>query len=173
MPEPYTFDSTVFLQPGEIVTTETPVSVKTVLGSCVAITMRSARAGFAAMAHCLLPSAGIHAPLPACEASRYVDSTIDLMLRVFARRGITQQDLEIKLFGGADRMSMGGYGVGRRNVETAVKTLAGYGIIAAASVTGGRRGLVVQFDTASGEVLVRRLPLTPHFDQPRGGRENS
>src|SRR5690349_21731185 len=126
----------VFLHPGEIVTTTGPVWVKTVLGSCLAITMRSPGVPFAAMAHCLLPSSG-WSPMPDGEATRYVDSTIDLMLRLFSERGIALHDIEIKLFGGADRMC--GYEVGRRNIESAVKTLAHHGIGPAVNVTGGSR----------------------------------
>lgn len=85
MPELGTPDAMIFLYPGEIVTTADPVSVKTILGSCVAITMRSPRAGFAAMAHCLLPSSG-WSRIPDHEATRYVDATIDMLLRFFSER---------------------------------------------------------------------------------------
>jgi chemotaxis protein CheD len=153
----------VFLQPAGIVVANQPALIRTVLGSCVAITMRSPRLGLAAVAHCLLPHAGAPAAtLAPAEALRYVDSTVDLMLMAFARCGVTPREIEVKLFGGADNMNAAdpgrGYQVGKRNVETALAALGERGIVPAARGVGGRSGRVIDFDTASGEVLVRRLP---------------
>ena len=152
----------LFLQPGELIRTVGPARVRTVLGSCVAITVRVPRLRRAAIAHCLLPEAGVPAEtLPDKELLRYVDTTLERMLREFADRGAGPQDLEVKLFGGADRIG-GGIGgrfrVGTRNIETALKILEGRGISVAASGVGGRRGRVIEFDTESGEVVVRILP---------------
>ena len=159
----------VFLQPGELFTGRAPAVVKTVLGSCVAITIRDRRLGLAAMAHCLLPEAG--APVSALtrtEALRFVDSTVELMLAAFLNNGARFGDLEIKLFGGADGLSADrtqSNGVGSRNVEMALSALASHGLDPAASGVGGKRGRVIEFHTQTGEVHVRRLP------QPgRGGR---
>ena len=93
-----------FLHPGEIFTADEPARVKTVVGSCVAIVLRAPRLGLAAMAHCVLPEAGRPAgELAPGIAWRYVDSTIELLLEVFADRGARRGDLEVKLFGGAAR----------------------------------------------------------------------
>ena len=155
----------VFLKPGELFTGQSPARVKTVLGSCVAITVRDRRLGLAAMAHCLLPEAGAPADeLPRQEALRFVDTTIDLLLNAFRRQGARAGDLEIKLFGGADGLSLdpqSGAGVGSRNVDAAHALLAARGFTPAAAVVGGRRGRVIEFDTESGEVRVRVLPQTP------------
>jgi chemotaxis protein CheD len=155
----------VFLQPGELFTSEKPARVKTILGSCIAITIRDRRLGLAAMAHCLLPEAGTPArAIPRREALRFVDTTIELMLRFLTQRGADCQDLEVKLFGGADALSRtrdrSAFAVGRRNVETALAVLATYGLKAAASGVGGRRGRVIEFDTRTGDVLVKQLPRT-------------
>src|ERR1035438_134319 len=93
------------LLPGEMVFTETPLSVKTVLGSCVAITMRDPHRGLAAVVHCLLPLAGERtACLPRKEAVKYVDSATAILLDDFARYGVKAEELEVKLFGGADNL---------------------------------------------------------------------
>ena len=127
MPSPAAIDSTVFLHPGQLFTTQSPVSVKTILGSCLAVTMRAPRLGLAAMAHCLLPSAGVSSSaLSEAEALRYVDSAIEFMLRSFAARGVAREELEIKLFGGAGRSGLAWYHVGQRNVATAERVLATY-----------------------------------------------
>ncbi len=150
--------SPLFLGPAELVVTSGPCRVKTVLGSCVAITMRAARLGVASMAHCLLPDAGAPVEtLPRSEALRYVNSTIVLMLREFAVRRVQSADLEIQVFGGSDAFRSP-YRVGRRNVDTALKTLATLGMRPLFSSVGGRHGRVVEFDTATGEASVKKLP---------------
>lgn len=156
----------VFLQPGDLFTGDRPTRVKTVLGSCVAITIRDRRLGFAAMTHCLLPEAGAPADaLPPTLALRFVDTAIDRMLAEFASRGARLGDLEVKLFGGADGLSanVGSdcHRVGKRNVDAALAGLAARGINPTAAGVGGRNGRVIEFDTASGEVLVRQLPRPP------------
>lgn len=169
MPETATVSERIFLQPGELVLANGPARVRTVLGSCVAITMRAPRTGLAAVAHCLLPSASREsAPLGRSVALRYVDATIDLMLAAFASRGVSAAELEVKLFGGSDNppagCSSGGYRVGGRNIEMALRVLSERGIRPLAAGVGGRAGRVIDFDSASGEVLVQRLP-------PSGGPE--
>ncbi len=148
----------VFLQPGEIFTTSAATRVKTVLGSCVAITMRAPRLGLSSIAHCLLPEAGTPLDrIASNEAPRYVDSAIHHMLQTFARSGADVQELEIKLFGGADAFCTE-YSVGKRNVDAARAALASRGLAAAASVVGGAQGRVLRFDTGTGDVLLKTLP---------------
>ena len=160
--------ATVFLQPGGLFTGKAPTRVKTVLGSCVAITMREPNRGLAAMAHCLLPCAGVPAgELSRQEALRFVDTTIELMLKAFVRCGARPGNLEVKLFGGADGLSTRGssMSVGARNVEVALAILASHGLSPAATVVGGRTGRVIEFDTASGEVRMRHLPSMPRGEE--------
>ena len=148
----------LLLHPGELFTTNAATRVKTVLGSCVAITMRAPRLGLSSIVHCQLPEAGAPLDLVArADAPRYVDAAIDLMLRSFARRGAVLAELEIKLFGGADSFRSE-FGVGRRNIDTARSALASRGLAVAASVVGGEQGRVLQFDTVTGDVLLKTLP---------------
>ncbi len=152
-----------FLKPGELFTSEGPARIKTVLGSCLGITIRAPRLGFAAIAHCLLPHAG--ASLGAIthdEALRYVDTTLEIILAEFAARGAALEDMEVKLFGGSDGLAwsgaVSGYRVGSRNVEAAKTILAAHALRVAARDVGGSRGRVIEFDTETGDVLVKTLP---------------
>ncbi len=160
-----------FLQPGELFTAQGPARVKTVVGSCLAIMVRVPRLGLTAIAHCILPRAG--ARLDAIsreEALRYVDTTMDLILRSFARRGVATADLEIKLFGGADGLGLpdsgGAYRVGARNIESVQALLAARGLTVAASGLGGRRGRAIEFDTGTGDVFIRKLPAPAAWERP-------
>ncbi len=149
----------LFLQPAELVVTETSLRVRTVLGSCLAIVMRSPRLGVTAMAHCLLPNGGA---AERGESLKYVDTTIEAMLLAFARRGAAATELEVKLFGGADGLqdSSGGspYRVGGRNVAAALDVFAALGITPASSDLGGVCARLIELDTRTGDVFVKRLP---------------
>ena len=154
----------VFLQPGEMVVLTRPGRVKTVLGSCVAITMREPRTGVSSVVHCLLPNAGTPFGLvPVSERCRYVDSAIARMLEALARRGIQPADLEVKLFGGSDTLDASpgiqAFHVGSRNITAALDALSSRGLAPVSKGTGGRRGRLIEFDTATGDVLVKRLPV--------------
>lgn len=152
----------VFLQPGELFLSGQPRRVKTVLGSCVAVTIRARNNGLACMVHCQLPNAADpFQDLPPGETCRYVDSAIPRMLGCLARHGASPADLEVKLFGGADSLRKtqagAGFQVGQRNVAAAVEALAAYGLSPVSSEVGGSIGRLIEFDTASGVVLVKRL----------------
>ena len=170
--------TTAFLQPGELLVARKPVRVKTVLGSCVAITMRDRRLNMAAIAHCLLPQAGTPVDgLSRREALRFVDTTIELMLRGFAGRGVAPCELEIKLFGGAEgcgsQSADSPYGVGRRNVAAARAALTTRGMEISRSDVGGKKGRVIEFDTRTGEVIVQRLarPAARVREESEGGAD--
>jgi len=161
-------DATVFLRPGELWTTDIPTRVKTVLGSCVAITMRAPRLGLASITHCLLPSAGGRPEtLSRSEALKYVDATIGILIDTFASHGAAVSELEVKLIGGADNLQPSGapsfYSVGGRNVQMALDGLAQRGITPVASIVGGRSGRVMVFDTATGDVFVKVLSRVPRL----------
>ncbi len=152
----------VFLQPAELFLGDAPTRVRTILGSCLAVVFRVPRLGVAAMSHCLLPTAGSPAfTLPREEAQRYVDSTIAILLQDFARRGARLDELEVKIFGGADQFDMGGstngYQVGKKNVEAAHLLLAANGLHALAQCVGGRRGRLIEFHSNTGDVFVKHL----------------
>jgi len=156
--------SFVFLKPGEWILAAGPTRVKTILGSCVAITVRSARLGLAAVTHCLLPTAGeAGESLDDETAPRYVDSALSIVFDTFAQRGALPMELEVKLVGGADGLTLdlwrSRYSVGARNVRTALREIASRGITPAASVVGGRSGRVLVFDTATGDLFVKRLSI--------------
>ena len=164
-------EQTVFLQPAELFTATRPARVKTVVGSCLAITMRAGRLGLAAMAHSVLPRAGLPArQLPPRTALRYVDTTIELMLSLFRGYGATLVDIEIKIFGGADGLSRAladsGLAVGNRNIQSAETALHAHSLTAAVSGVGGTRGRVIEFDTLTGDVFVKPLPTS--FSKTRG-----
>jgi len=92
------------LQPGELHLTRKPAILYTILGSCVGVTFWSRRLGAGALCHGVLPrcpTAWIVGS-DVAEGSRYVDFSIRYLARQFDRLGASREELEIKLFGGAD-----------------------------------------------------------------------
>jgi chemotaxis protein CheD len=159
-------DIKVFLRPGELWIDNVPTLVKTILGSCLAITVRAPRLGLASVTHCLLPSAGGEPErLSRAESLKYVDATMGILFDTFASRGAALRELEVKLIGGADNILATGspnhYAVGDRNVKMALEGLAQRGITPAAAIVGGRSGRVMVFDTGTGDVFIKRLSPTP------------
>lgn len=143
----------VYLKPGELHFATGPTVVSTVLGSCVSVTMFDRLSGAAAICHALLPEG------PRTDAFRYVDTSILHMLETFSAHGIHRRRLEVKIFGGADMIGVGGsrMGVGRRNVEIATQVLAASGLDVSTCDVGGIRGRKLFFVTHTGDVFLKRL----------------
>lgn len=146
----------IYLKPGEVVVVRKPALVSTVLGSCVAVTMFSPDYGFGAICHAMLPdSAG------RSEDLRYVDTALRYIYQqaVLCR---AENNLEIKLFGGARMLNVGnteaaGRTVGEQNVARALEVLSSLGLTVAAADTGGFVGRKLYFCTRDGDVYLRKM----------------
>lgn len=154
----------VHIMPGEIHIARRPAILKTVLGSCVTVTFWSARLGMGALNHGVLPLCPEGTGEP--EAYRYVDFSIHYLLRQFDASGVRRDELQIKVFGGADVLphfsSRKNATVGRQNCKAALQTLHDQKLDIIASDLGGEAGRILQFHTDSGDVLLRRLA---HFNE--------
>ena len=136
-----------------------PTMAHTVLGSCVSVTFYVPTRGIGALFHALLPKAAEYRLHDRLETAPYkfVDTAIETILARLARRGVTRQEIECKVFGGASALFSEEMSVGRRNVETAFSTLASFGLRVAASNVGGERGRKIVFASGTGEIFVRML----------------
>jgi chemotaxis protein CheD len=90
---------------------------------------------------------------------RYVDYVIRELAHEFDALGARRGEVEVKLFGGADVLpsSRNNPTVGAMNVETTLRVLKEEGFSVLASHLGGSRGIFIEFNTATGEVLLRPL----------------
>lgn len=154
----------VYLSPGEYFVGGAGCEVRTLLGSCVSITLWNRARRVGAMSHFMLAQRhpgrlqGISDALDA----RYGPEALALMLRDLAVRGVAGGDCEAKLFGGGsmfpdhDQGPDGAPLVGRSNGDAAVALLRAHGIpVVSYSLFGtGHRKLV--FDIASGDVWAHR-----------------
>ena len=150
----------IYLQLGEIHLARSPAVLRTVLGSCVGVTLWSPRLGIGALCHGVLPKSPHGARPP--EGYRYVDFAIRELARQFEGLGATRAEVEVKVFGGADvlpahRSTAEKATVGRQNAQIALQTLREENLIVIASDLGGPVGRVIEFHTGTGEVRLRRL----------------
>lgn len=164
MPESTAILPDLELQPGELYLARSPSILRTILGSCVGVTFWSARLGAGALCHGVLPKCPEPRPssFTLAEGHRYVDFSIRYLAQQFDAMGARRQEVQVKLFGGADvlpvdRSDTGRRTVGGQNCQRAVEVLAEEGFTIAASDLGGVRGRRIHFHTGTGEVLLHRL----------------
>jgi chemotaxis protein CheD len=152
------------LLPGKLHLAQSPSILRTILGSCISLTFFSSRLGAGAMCHSIFPRLPKNGPagFNPWDEHRYVDASIRYLARRFESLGAHRSELQIKVFGGADVLSITRVDgcrptVGRMNCVAAAEVLAEEGFTIVASDVGGTRGRKIQFDTSTGEVLVQRL----------------
>lgn len=153
----------VFLQPGEWFVGDAMHRVRTLLGSCISVTLWSPRARLGAMSHSLLPTRA-RQPSGAQPDGRYGDEALALMLQGLAAAGVPPRHCEAKIFGGGDMFGTG-HGrattVGRRNGQAARELLREHGIAVVSESLFGEGHRQILFDIATGEVWARQIPPQP------------
>lgn len=142
----------IYLKPGEHFFGSRESRIRTILGSCVAITLWHPRKRIGGMCHFMLPSRGT--PPPALDG-RYADEALALLLEEVQRQGAAPREFEVKLFGGGNMFgplaSLGEH-VGKRNIEAAHRLIRAQGLEPVAESLGGcvHRNLI--FEVWSGNV---------------------
>src|ERR1700693_1553552 len=169
----------ISILPGQLHLARSPVVLRTVLGSCVGVTFWSPRLGAGALCHGVLPRCPRDVGFP--DSQRCVDFSIRHLAAQFDALGVSRQEVEIKVFGGADVLPVAAGRnhrptVGAMNCQAALETLKDEGFRIAASDLGGIRGRTIQFDTGTGEVLLYRLatlsiPKEAPADRASRGRD--
>jgi chemotaxis protein CheD len=149
----------VFLQPGESFVGDAGFRIRTLLGSCVSITLWHPRKRVGAMSHFLLASRGGGAVVEL--DGRYGDEAMLLLLRGLERNGAAPAECEAKIFGGGNMFpqhhQIRGIKVGQKNGETARTLLRNYRIpVVSESLYGvGHRQVI--FDISTGHVWSRQV----------------
>lgn len=145
----------IFLQPGEYFVADADYQIRTMLGSCVSITLWHPATRQGAMSHFLLPTRGASKPKQKLDA-RYGDEALCLMLQDLRRLGIPTAQCQGKIFGGGNmfpgKLRADGINVGQRNGEAALALLRENGIsVVSESLFGiGHRQII--FDLSNGDV---------------------
>ncbi|MCE5233869.1 MAG: chemotaxis protein CheD [Mizugakiibacter sp.] len=161
----------IFLQPGDHFVGGDGYRIRTLLGSCVSITLWHPATRTGAMSHFLLSRRGEFAAAETEADGRYGEEALTLMLRELRHAGVRTTECQAKIFGGGnmfpDRATANVLDIGRRNGETARALLQLHRIpIVSESLFGAGHRQVV-FDIESGHVWSRQVHPADPFR--RGG----
>jgi chemotaxis protein CheD len=147
----------VFLNPGEYYFGDRQTRVRTLLGSCVAITLWHRVRRIGGMCHYVLPERGqrdVSAP-----DGRYGEEAIAALLREVQGHCTRIEDYEFKLFGGGQMFNGAETAaivqIGERNVSFARGRLERMGAQVVAEHSGGSGYRLLVFDVWSGDVWMR------------------
>jgi chemotaxis protein CheD len=161
----------IFLQPGEFYFGDASTRIRTLLGSCVALTMWHPSRLIGAMSHVMVP--GRDAERIADLDGRYGGESLLMFFREAARAGTHPKEYQLKLFGGGNMfpgLSMReALQVGMRNVECVRELLAAHGLKVHSEHTGGSGHRTVMFDIWSGDVWLKHQPIERERKRATGG----
>lgn len=150
----------IFLQPGEFYFGEQDTRIRTLLGSCVAVTLWHPKKRVGGMCHYMLPAR------PRSDGDevldgRYADEAMQLFLRELRATRTRPAEYQVKLFGGGNMFSGAAaakrqLNISDRNVEVGCELIRRHGFGLAAQDLGGKGHRNVMLELWSGDVWVRR-----------------
>lgn len=147
----------VFLHPGEYAFGEERTRLRTLLGSCVAITFWHPGLRIGAMCHYLLPARPAQNRNP---DGAYAEEVIPLIATRFRNQGLRAAEFQVKMFGGSDMfpdLSLDEVlSIGSKNIYVGERLLAEHGFTIAKSDLAGTAQRMVIFELWSGDVWVRQ-----------------
>lgn len=164
-------ESSVFLRPGEFYFGRAPCQIKTLLGSCVAITLWHPRHKIGGMCHYMLTNPAPQRKRKGILDGRYAEDAVQLFLNALVQTGTRPQEYQVKVFGGGNMFphilkSGQNNNISEKNVEVADNLLKSNGFSVQASHLGGAGYRRIVFDISSGVVQVFHQP---YHDKPFNG----
>jgi chemotaxis protein CheD len=147
----------IMLMPGELFFGKDVPSLRTLLGSCVAVTLWHHKLRVGGMCHFLLPSR--NRPADAPRDGKYGDEAIGMLVDAIKRTGGKPSEFEAHLYGGADTMpdlerSM--RYIGERNIEMGWKLIDEFGFQLMGVDVGDNIPRVVRLNLLTGKVEMSR-----------------
>lgn len=144
-----------YLAPGQLFATNASITLRTVLGSCVAVCLYDSLLGVGGMNHFLLPGSSGSRD----SSFRYGDAAMAGLWRELERLGAGPIGLRARVFGGARVLS--GLSelmhLGKRNVDYALGWLAKRRVPVVERQVLGDRARRVEFRVSDGSAHVRLL----------------
>lgn len=147
----------LMLMPGQMHFGDKAASLRTLLGSCVAITLWHPLRRIGGMCHFLLPTR-TRSPSDPLDG-RYGDEAVEAMVAAVQRAGTRPDEYHAHLYGGADTMPEGSglkFNVGERNIEKGWSLIDRHGFQLQGVDVGEDVPRTVTLVMSSGEVDMRR-----------------
>ena len=155
----------VFLQPGEFYFGDEKTRIRTLLGSCVAITLWHPKLHIGGMCHYMLPKRP-HNNAGTVEAldGRYAEDAIKMFLHEISKARTRAVEYQVKLFGGGNMFARSvkpvrHISISETNVNFGRAAIAQCGFHLAAEDMGGSGHRNVILDLWNGDVWVRKAKL--------------
>jgi chemotaxis protein CheD len=158
----------IFLRPGEFYFGEGKTRIRTLLGSCVAITLWHPRLHLGGMCHYMLPHRP-HRKKGEPMDGRYADEVLEMFMQELRRSQTRPADYQVKIFGGGRMFSTVAKGgrhvdISERNVQVGRELVLKHGFKVTAQDLGGGGHRNVVLDLWSGDVWVKRVQRVQPFD---------
>jgi chemotaxis protein CheD len=147
----------VFLGPGEHYFGDHETRVRTLLGSCIAVTMWHPKYRIGGMCHFLVPARA--AAAGAALDGRYGVEAMGLLINDAEKAGTSPRDYQFKVFGGGNMFpgmdQKAGQSVGAKNIDCAQEFLEASGFAIESGHFGGSGYRNIVFDVWSGHVWLK------------------
>ena len=149
----------LFLAPGEIWFGGADVKLRTLLGSCIALTVWHPQRRIGGLCHVMLPARlGVRTKM---LDARFADEAFAMMVQNIAAHHTVPEEYHAKLFGGGNmfptvRTARGAHSVAKRNIQACFELAQCHGLDIRAKDVGGVGSRYLVFDLATGDVWVRR-----------------
>jgi chemotaxis protein CheD len=150
----------LFLNPGDFAFGDEHTRIRTILGSCVAVTFWHPELKMGAMCHYMLPS---RLPEPGSTANgRYGNEVLQIITERFQVQSLKPSHFQVKIFGGSNMSPRlthpEAQSIGVKNLEIGVKILTDKGFQILSADVGHCQHRTIIFDVRNGVVWVRRGP---------------
>ena len=141
------------LKIGDVKVFQRPVVMKCYgLGTCVGVFVKDRLTGITGGAHIFLPDS--HSTINGETPS--AGDCIRQMLELMRKKGASIETLRAKIAGGGNPLTHH-HEIGSRNTQAVIQELVRHRVFIAAMDVGGAISRTVEFDTASGNLLVHQL----------------
>ena len=147
----------VILMPGQMSFSTASAQLRTLLGSCVSVTLWHPGRRWGGMCHYLLPQRT--RKVGEALDGRYGDEALQAMVEKLTRLGTKPSEYVAHLYGGADTLPEGTalkFNVGERNIEAGWRLIDQYGFQLDGVDVGEDVPRTVSINLATGEVDMRR-----------------
>ncbi|EYC51868.1 chemotaxis protein CheD [Hylemonella gracilis str. Niagara R] len=164
----------VFLLPGDFHVGDEHFHIRTLLGSCVSITLWHPRTRIGAMSHFMLSGRSGEKRLN----GRYGEDSLELLMAGLELKGVHAQECEAKVFGGGAMFTTDGSiklkDIGRCNGLAARAMLQARHIPVVSESLFGTGYRKIMFDIKTGDVWMRHVGLSDSIMlAPRGAQEEA
>ncbi len=126
------------------------------LSTCLALTAYNSKEKVLGMVHMALPDSNINQSINALNPAYYVNTAIPLLIqKTCFLYGCKKQELELKLFGGAQSIRKDDlFKIGIRNLEMAEAVLRQLNLRISHYDVGGNKSRTIEANIATGEIKV-------------------